>query len=182
MSTNPGLLRLDCGVARLRPWRREDLASLRAHAQPGDGVARAVVAFPYPYAGGDGRAWLARVIDAPGCAWAIEYGGQAIGGISLERDGACAGSSEIGYWIGRRFHGRGLMGAILPRFTRAALRQRALQRITALVYAGNEASRRVLEKAGFRCEGSRDSAVLGSGGRPLVAWQYAIRAGAGVPG
>ncbi|MBN8726669.1 MAG: GNAT family N-acetyltransferase [Xanthomonadales bacterium] len=175
MTSDPGLLRLDCGVAVLRPWRRDDLASVRLHAHPAADATGPALAYPYPYSGGDGRAWLERAVAARGRAWAIDSDGQAIGGVSLEPDRADAGAScELGYWIGRRFHGRGLMGAVLAAFVPAALRTPGMSRLTALVYPGNPASCRVLEKTGFRREWSRRTAIVDCDGRSVVASLYAI--------
>jgi len=175
MIPNSDLLHIDCGVAMLRPWRPDDLASVRLHARPAGAGGLPEPEFPYPYAGGDGRAWLERVAGAPGRAWAVDAGGQAIGGVSLEPGpGRADGDHELGYWLGRAFHGRGLMSAILATFVPAVLATPGVARITAIVYPGNPASCRVLEKTGFRQRGSRRTALVDGAGRPVVAGFYAI--------
>ena len=56
------------------------------------------------------------------------------------------GEREVGYWIGREFWGRGVASRALAAFLRIE-KQRPL---TAHVAKHNVASRRVLEKCGFR--------------------------------
>src|SRR5262249_55015448 len=67
---------------------------------------------------------------------------------------------EIGYWLGRGLWGRGLATAAVRGLTAHAFRAYGLTRVYALPFADNAASLRVLEKAGYRCEGRlRRSAV-----------------------
>jgi len=167
MPTNPDMLplpRLDCGVALLRPWRSDDLESLVANASHAD-VARGLRdRFPYPYTGDDGRAWLARAMDDSDRAWAIELEGAAIGGVSLHPGtDVHRHSAELGYWLGRRHWGRGLMSAIVAAFAPRAMSVFRLHRLYATVYANNPASMRVLEKVGFEREGVQKSAVVKRG-------------------
>ncbi|HEU4663293.1 MAG TPA: GNAT family protein [Dokdonella sp.] len=167
MATDPATLplpRLDCGVALLRPWCADDLDSLVANASHAD-VSRGLRdRFPYPYTGDDGRAWLARAVDESDRAWAIEVDGAAVGGVSLHPGtDVHRHSAELGYWIGRRYWGRGLMTAIIAAFAPRAMAQFRLHRLYATVYANNPASMRVLEKAGFEREGVHKSAVVKRG-------------------
>ena len=158
------LPQLDCGVGVLRPWRADDLDSLVANASDKN-VSRGLRdRFPYPYTGNDGRAWLARAVDESDRSWAIEIDGAAVGGVSLHPGSDVhRHSAELGYWIGRRFWGCGIMSAIIARFADDAMPTFCLHRLYATVYANNPASARVLEKAGFEREGVQKSAVLKCG-------------------
>jgi ribosomal-protein-alanine N-acetyltransferase len=158
------LLRLDCAVAQLRPWDADDLASLVANASHAD-VSRGLRdRFPYPYTGDDGRAWLARAVDESDRAWAIEIDGAAVGGISLHPGSDVhRHSAELGYWLGRRYWGRGIMTQVVTAFAQRAMPAFHLYRLFATVYANNPASARVLEKAGFTREGVQKSAVVKRG-------------------
>ncbi len=159
------LQQVDCGVARLRAWRPDDLDSLVANASHAD-VARGLRdRFPYPYTGDDdGRAWLARAVDESDRAWAIEMDGLAVGGVSLHPGSDVhRHSAELGYWIGRRFWARGIMSKVVARFAPEAMVAFRLHRLFAAVYANNPSSARVLEKAGFAREGVQKSAVVKRG-------------------
>lgn len=158
------LQHLDCGVASLRAWHADDLDSLVANASHAD-VSRGLRdRFPYPYTGDDGRTWLARAIDESDRAWAIEIDGLAVGGVSLHPGSDVhRHSAELGYWLGKRYWGRGLMTAIIGRFADRAMDAFSLYRLHANTYANNPASARVLEKCAFAREGIQKSAVFKRG-------------------
>ncbi|TIX06559.1 MAG: GNAT family N-acetyltransferase, partial [Mesorhizobium sp.] len=83
-----------------------------------------------------------------------EGSGKLVGGITLGniRHGV-AQSGHIGYWIGERYSGRGLMTDAVKVVTRFAFDTLRLHRIEAACIPDNARSIRVLEKAGFRREG-----------------------------
>jgi len=69
-------------------------------------------------------------------------------------------SAEIGYWLGEPFWGRGMATEALSAVTRYAVAHHHLTRIFAVPFAANQASCRVLEKAGYVREATlRRSAV-----------------------
>lgn len=168
MSFDPSLPlplpRLDCGVAVLRPWRLDDLDSLVAAANDVS-VSRSLRdRFPYPYTGDDGRAWLTRAVDESDRAWALDIDGSAVGGVSLHPGvDVHRHSAELGYWLGQRHWGRGIMTAVVRTFAPRAMDAFRLHRLYATVYENNPASARVLEKAGFAREGVQKSAVVKRG-------------------
>jgi ribosomal-protein-alanine N-acetyltransferase len=84
----------------------------------------------------------------------FEKSGRLAGGITLGniRHGVTQ-SGHIGYWIGERHAGRGLMTDAVNTLTRFAFDTLRLHRIEAACIPGNARSIRVLEKAGFRREG-----------------------------
>lgn len=81
-------------------------------------------------------------------------GGKLAGGITLGniRHGVSQ-SAHVGYWIGERYAGRGLMTDAVKVLARFAFDTLRLHRIEAACIPGNVRSIRVLEKAGFRREG-----------------------------
>jgi [ribosomal protein S5]-alanine N-acetyltransferase len=60
---------------------------------------------------------------------------------------------EIGYYLGRRAWGRGLATELAHAFVERAFNQLRLPRLVAVVKPENEASKRVLAKAGLHLEG-----------------------------
>lgn len=92
---------------------------------------------------------------------AIEIDGQACGSIAARPGkGERAHSAELGYWLGRRYWGQGLMTRVVGAYLAWVLPVLALQRVEANVLDGNPASARVLEKNGFREEGLRRGTIL----------------------
>ena len=77
-----------------------------------------------------------------------------IGGITLSnvRRGV-AETGTVGYWIGRPHAGNGLATAAVSVLRRYAFIDLKLHRLEAACVPHNHASRRVLEKSGFRLEG-----------------------------
>jgi RimJ/RimL family protein N-acetyltransferase len=133
-------------------------------------------AFPHPYGRAEAEAFLATATTMSPLTWfAIEFEGRVAGGIGytlyedVERIGA-----EVGYWLGVEFWGRGIATAAVRALTRHAFAAHPeLRRLWAVPYATNPASARVLEKAGYRLEGTlRQSAI--KEGRVLDQWMYAI--------
>lgn len=96
---------------------------------------------------------------------AIECRGQAIGQVRLQFDSSpFSDISEISYWLGESHWGKGHATKAVTLFTAECFRQHPqLQGIFAKVLDNNEASMRVLEKAGYRYESFRHANVVKSG-------------------
>ena len=82
----------------------------------------------------------------PVTQFAVEVEGEAAGGVGvfLQED-VSRFTAEIGYWLGEAHWGRGIMTAVVRRFTDYAFATWDLNRLYANVFAWNEASARVLE-------------------------------------
>ncbi len=80
--------------------------------------------------------------------------GDLVGGISIGniRRGV-AQSGHIGYWMGEKYSGKGLMSDALSLVIEHGISTLGLHRIEAACIPDNKRSIRVLEKAGFRSEG-----------------------------
>jgi RimJ/RimL family protein N-acetyltransferase len=141
----------------IRPVGVDDAASIAEHINA-KSVARNLLRVPHPYSLQDAERWIGSVVQQePQTHFAIVVDGQAVGVIGLEPNpsgaAACAHSTEIGYWLGETYWGRGIVTEGLIAVTEWAFRELRLVRIYAPVFARNGASARVLEKAGYRLEG-----------------------------
>lgn len=161
---------------RLRSWRVDDAEAVTAQANDRRIARNMRDAFPHPYSLEDARRFLAVAVARVPQSWlAIEVGGEVAGGIGyvthtdVERVGA-----EVGYWLGVAFWGRGIATDALRALSRHAFDTHAeLCRLYAIPFAWNPASARVLEKAGYRREGTlRRSAI--KEGQVLDQWLYAL--------
>ena len=63
-----------------------------------------------------------------------------------DRDDEC----EMGYWLGKPFWGRGIMPEAARELLRHAFEDLGMQKVWCGYYDGNEKSKRVQEKVGFR--------------------------------
>ncbi len=145
----------------LRAWRRGDEPALVRYANNRRVAAHLRDRFPHPYTPADARAWIAHVeAEQPRLSFAVATATEAIGGIGLVvGSDIYRRSAEIGYWLGEPFWGRGIATRAVRQLTETAFAEHDLVRIWAGVFAGNPASARVLEKAGYELEGRLRQAV-----------------------
>jgi ribosomal-protein-alanine N-acetyltransferase len=97
----------------------------------------------------------ARFADRTGVRWAIteREGGRFIGSIGFNTINIHAHRAVVGYELARSAWGRGLATEALRRVVHFGHQRIGVNRIEAIVMQGNEASIRVLKKAGFEAEG-----------------------------
>lgn len=156
---------LACETFRLRPWCRDDAASLQRHANNADVSRWLRDRFPFPYSLDDAAAFL------DGCAqphrdWrlAIEVDGAAAGGVGIHPgEDIYSGQAEVGYWLGEAYWSRGIVTEALRCLVPRAMDDFRLYRAFAGVFAGNTASMRVLERAGFVLEAVLQASVIKRG-------------------
>lgn len=168
-------MQLKFGDYCLRDWRPADAPALARHADNVKIWANLRDAFPHPYSLEDARAFIARVTAVkPGTMFAIADKEEAIGGIGLmPGQDVHRYTAEMGYWLAEQFWGRGIMTLAVRVLVDYAFTELKLQRIFAEPFTTNPASARVLEKAGFTCEGiMRASAV--KEGKTLDQALYAV--------
>jgi len=146
---------LDLGDLQVRSWRKPDLDALLRHANNAKIAANLRDQFPHPYTRRDAIDYLDFVRDQrPERAFAVQHNQEAIGGLGFQI-GVDIGrvSAEVGYWISEAYWGRGFATRALSAISEWAFTEYKLTRVFALVFAYNAPSVRVLEKAGFQCEG-----------------------------
>lgn len=161
----------------LRKWRMEDAQSIAYHANNKKIADNLRNAFPHPYTQKDAEAFIAACLDADEHTKyfrAISVDGVAVGsiGVFLKDDVYCR-SAELGYWLAEAFWGKGIMSAAVARICRHAFDTYDIVRIFAEPFAGNTASRKVLENAGFLLEGVLKKSVF-KNGQILDSCIYAV--------
>lgn len=120
------------------------------------------LAIPFPYTEADADWWINHNIEATkkqdgrSVNWAIRRSSDdfLIGGIGFL--GLTIGEShtaKLGYWLAKPYWKNGIMTAAVKMASEYAFKEFGLTRITASVFHFNIGSARVLEKAGFQCEG-----------------------------
>lgn len=158
-----GPLRVGAGVVELRPVRLRDGAAwsalrLRdeAHLAPWEPTMPGTWAQRHSSAEWPGRWMLLRSAARKGTAlpFAITVDGRLAGHVmigNVVREPLL--SAYVGYWCDRRVTGSGVTTAAVALAVDHCLGPAGLHRIEATVRPENVASRRVLEKLGFREEG-----------------------------
>lgn len=159
----------------IRAFHEDDAESLQQNANDPEIASRLRDGFPHPYTLSDAHWWIRQANKQdPFTSFAIAVDGKVAGGcgIILQSD-VSARSAEIGYWLGRNYWGRGIATEVVRTITEYAFDTFDLNRVYAMVFEGNEASARVLEKAGYEFEGRLRKAVY-KNGRVLDQFAYAI--------
>ena len=159
----------------VRSWRPDDAASLVRHANNRNVWRNLRDRFPHPYTSADAEAWLRLMSETvPETNLAIDVGGAAVGGIGFTiQEDVYRRSAELGYWLGEEFWGRGITTEAVRAVTTHAFATHDLCRLYAGVFEWNAASARVLEKAGFVCEGRLRRSVV-KDGQIIDQFLYAI--------
>ncbi|MGA2395646.1 MAG: GNAT family N-acetyltransferase [Candidatus Lustribacter sp.] len=148
-------------ACRLRQWFGSDAEPLVPLAND-PYIARYLShVFPQPYTRADAERWLQEQTNAdPVGQFAIEVGGELAGGIGfILGTGERVGTASLGYWLGRRYWGRGVMTEAVQASTQWAFETLRVRRVWANVMEPNIASVRVLEKCGFMLEAKMNAAI-----------------------
>jgi len=138
----------------LRPWQESDAEDLFRYASNPD--VGPIAGWPAHKSVEESRGVIKNVFNGRGCfAVCLKSSGEAVGCIELklnghtdmtERDDEC----ELGYWLGKPFWGQGLIPEAAEEVIRHGFEDMGMVKIWCGYYDGNEKSKRVQEKLGFR--------------------------------
>jgi len=161
----------------LREWKTEDAPDLTAAINNKKVLDNLRDGIPYPYTEKDASEFIAATLSAEKgtqYAYTICYGDKVIGSIGVFRkDNVHRYTAEIGYYIGEPYWSKGIMTEAVRQMCAYVFENTNIVRIFAEPYAYNDASCRVLEKAGFQFEGVlRQNAV--KNGQSVDMKMYAI--------
>ena len=161
-------------IITLHTWTPADKPALMALC---NAVDRTFLSdrLPYPYTEADADWWLGMVAENEGKegVWrAIVVDGLIVGSISVERlANVQRNAGSIGYMVLTPFWSQGIGTEAVRQICGIAFRELALERIIGEVFPENLASARVLQKNGFRLEGTKVGAVV-KGGKVMVVRVY----------
>lgn len=135
----------------LRPWEEDDAPALyRLASDPAVGPA---AGWPPHESEEQSREIIRTVFSAPGIYAVVPRGQTApIGccGLVPASDMCREGEAEIGYWLGRDYWGRGIISEAVEAIVRHAFDDLGKNTLIIGFFDGNDKSRRVAEKCGFR--------------------------------
>lgn len=139
----------------LRPWERRDIDILPQIANDRRIWRNLRDGFPHPYDRACAEHFVSLCENGTlGHTFAIECEGHVMGGIGVHPfDDVYRKTAEIGYWLGVASWGQGYATEAVHAIIRYGFDVVEMERLQAGVYAWNEASAHVLEKAGFEFEG-----------------------------
>ena len=158
-------LPIDAGPVTLRRWRPADQQDLIGEADSRAVWRNLSHNFPHPYTAADAFSWIERCMEQdPPQDLVIAAGDRLIGVCGVGRgEGVGHYMAEVGYWLGERHWGKGIMTAAFRAFVGYVWETFDVQRLQATVFAWNPASGRILEKSGFSLEGVHRNAIYKDG-------------------
>ncbi len=118
-----------------------------------------MLVIPYPYTIEDAEWFLDKTIHEQENGIheykAIRFDGELIGGIGFKLSyGINSHKDEIAYWLASPFRNKGIVTKAIIASCQDAFIRRRLKRIEAIPFDHNAVSSRVLEKVGFKYEGT----------------------------
>lgn len=110
-------------------------------------VVRWLGRVPYPYRAADAEAFVAANTAKAGKVWFVTDTSGLVGGVSID--------GELGYWFRREVWGQGYAVEAASAAIEAHFDDRRAGHLSSAHLPGNDRSRRVLAKLGFRPVGTR---------------------------
>jgi ribosomal-protein-alanine N-acetyltransferase len=151
---------------KLRPWSVKDAGRLAEIANNKNVADNLRDGFPFPYAVSDAINWLNLIIpeNQPPQFFAIVSDNYIAGSIGIvTKSDIYRKNVEIGYFLAEEYWGKGIITKAVKAATAYAFSQFDIVRVYAEPFADNPGSRRVLEKAGFKCEAIFKNYVIKNG-------------------
>lgn len=154
-------------VCKIRRWKLSDAAALARALSNRKVQDNLRDGLPYPYTEQDGRDYISAMLSADPnktFAFAITADDAVVGSIGVFRqENIHRQTAELGYYIAEEYWGRGIMTQAVKQTCAVVFGSSDIIRIYAEPFAYNTASCRVLEKAGFRLEGTLRSNAVKNG-------------------
>jgi RimJ/RimL family protein N-acetyltransferase len=122
-------------------------------------ISRNTATIPYPYKLKDAKDWIKKCLedekkkDRKRWSFSIVINNEVVGSVGIH-DIEKNHKAEIGYWLARKHWGKGIMPKAVKIVTGFAFKKLKLRRLYAGVYSFNPPSMRVLEKNGYKLEGT----------------------------
>lgn len=159
----------------LRPWRMEDIPLIPPVANTREISWNTSFRFPHPFDKAAAERLVLWARDGAGedkWQFAIFLDGELVGSCGAIRGADVeAHTARVGYWFGPAYWGKGLATETVGELVRYMREETAVEQLSASCFGWNPASRRVLEKTGFRQEGLR-LGVVRKWGKLTDLWIY----------
>lgn len=136
----------------IRDWNSTDLYELVKIADNPNIAKNMSDLFPSPFTVHDAKRYLNNKNHNRNC-YAIDSENKLVGAIGLKlEDEDKTHIGNVTYWIGEPYWGKGIATKALKLFTKYSFEKYPVERLEGKVYTWNDASARVLEKAGYKFE------------------------------
>ena len=151
----------------IRPWKLDDAESMAELLNNKKIMDNLRDGLPYPYTTDDAREYINFILNSDKnstFAFAIVYEEKVVGCVGVFRqDNVSYRTAEMGYYVGEKYWNMGIATCAIRKVCKNVFDNTNIIRIYAEPFARNIASCRVLEKAGFTCEGTLRSSIVKNG-------------------
>ncbi|MDE5721247.1 MAG: GNAT family N-acetyltransferase [Clostridia bacterium] len=155
---------MDCTIRPCKLDDAESMAELLNNKKIMDNLRDGL---PYPYTADDAREYINFILNSDKnstFAFAIVYEEKVVGCVGVFRqDNVYYRTAEMGYYVGEKYWNMGIATCAIRKVCKNVFDNTNIIRIYAEPFARNIASCRVLEKAGFTCEGTLRSSIVKNG-------------------
>ena len=136
----------------LRKWKQCDATSLSENLNNKNIWDNCRDYLPYPYSLDDANSYLESIKNKePLSDFCIEINGEAVGNIGFVRGNDVERyNAEVGYWMVEKHWNKGIITDALKEAIKYYVANSDIARVFAPVYQDNIASKKVLEKVGFK--------------------------------
>lgn len=151
-------LRLDGKSINLRRLKKSDADSIYNHVKDYE-IYRYTTNIPHPYKKAQAKSFILSTFrnmkEGTGYNLGMEDPGtgKIIGMISLIKVDSKNRNAELGYWLGKRYWGKGITSEAVSIMLSFGFGKLKLEKVYARVMHPNKASQKVLLKSGFKPEG-----------------------------
>lgn len=152
---------MDCKIRRWKIEDTDDLSQALNNKKILDNLRDGI---PFPYTPEDAKEYITTMLTADDemvYAFAITIEDKAVGSIGIFRQTNIHSiTAELGYYIAEPYWGKGIGTSAVKQICDYIFQNTDIIRIFAEPFAHNTGSCRILEKCGFKCEGTlRKNAV-----------------------
>jgi len=158
----------------IRSWMPGDEKELAKQGNNPKIAKNLIDTFPSPYTLTDAKKWIKLHKDSKKNNFAIIIKNKVAGCIGFSfKDGDKAHVAVMGYWLGEEYWGKGIATKVAKLVVKYIFDNFKIERIEAKVYTWNPPSAKVLEKVGFKLEGTSRMSTL-KAGTIVDEWIYSI--------
>lgn len=151
------MLKLETERLILREWEYNDINDL-VEGLNNINVSKWLAYVPYPYTEEDAKAYIEEVKNNSNdysFAIVLKNENKVIGNVALNSINKTHGIAGGGIWINEKYHGNGYGIEAFNRKIAYAFNELGLRRLENGYFNGNESSRKMQEKLGYKLEGCR---------------------------
>lgn len=150
------MVRLETERLILREWQDSDIDDL-VEGLNNLNVSKWLAFVPYPYTKDDAKTYIDRTKNSKDYEFAIELKGEnkVIGNVTLSGISQIHGTAGGGIWLNEKYQGMGYGIEAFNKRIDFAFNELKLRRLENGYFEGNEASKHMQEKLGYKSEGIR---------------------------